>query len=64
MGNKLLYMKTGSYGLMHMAVAVMVAYVLSGSWEVALAIGLIEPLVQTGFFHAHERVWARIQVQA
>ncbi len=53
------YLKTLTYCVMHMVVAVMVAYGLSGSWAVALSIGLIEPLVQTGFFHLHERVWAK-----
>lgn len=54
-----LYAKTFTYCLMHMLVAVTVAYMLSGSWAVALSIGLIEPLVQTGFFHLHERLWSR-----
>lgn len=55
------YFKTMTYCMMHMSVAVMVAYALSGSWAVALSIGTIEPLVQTGFFHLHERTWVKIQ---
>ncbi len=47
--------KTVTYCLMHMSVAVTVAYVLSGSLAVALSIGLIEPLVQTCTFYWHER---------
>ncbi len=51
--------KTASYSVMHMTVAIAVAYVLSGSWVVALSIGIVEPLVQTVAYHFHEQVWAR-----
>jgi uncharacterized membrane protein len=51
--------KTLSYSIMHMAVAITVAYLISGSWLVALSIGLIEPVVQTIAYHFHERGWAR-----
>lgn len=51
--------KTTTYGLMHLVVAVAVAYALTGSWAQALAIGLIEPVVQTFAFALHERAWAR-----
>ena len=54
-------LKTCSYGLMHMVIAISVAYVLSGSWQVALAIGLVEPLVQTVAFFFHERAWHRYE---
>lgn len=53
-------LKTLSYAIMHMVVAITVAYVLSRSWQVALAIGLIEPVVQTVLFFFHERAWHRI----
>ena len=49
-----------SYGLMHLAVAMTVAFALTGSWAVALGIGLIEPMVQTVFYALHERVWDRL----
>ena len=42
-----------------MVVAIGVAYALSGSWAVALAVGLIEPAVQTVAFFFHERAWHR-----
>jgi len=42
---------------MHLVVAVAVAYGISGSWVIALGIGLIEPLVQTVAYCIHERVW-------
>lgn len=54
-------LKTLSYAAMHMSIAILVAYVLSGSWKVALAIGLIEPCIQTVAFFFHERAWHRIE---
>ncbi|MEZ5946190.1 MAG: DUF2061 domain-containing protein [Hyphomonas sp.] len=51
--------KTMTYSLMHLSVAMTVAFLLTGSWPAALAIGLIEPLVQTVAYTLHERAWAR-----
>lgn len=51
--------KTVTYSMMHVAVAVTVAYLLSGSLAVALSIGLIEPMVQTFTFYWHERGWKK-----
>lgn len=56
-------LKTITYGLMHICVATCLAYVISGSWAVALSIGLLEPMVQTVFFYMHERVWERAKVR-
>ena len=56
--------KTGTYSLMHMTVAITVAFVLSGSWHVALAIGLVEPLVQTVAYHFHEKIWSKVQLKS
>lgn len=52
--------KTVSYSLMHLTVAVTVAFALTRDWRAALAIGMIEPIFQTIAFAVHERVWARI----
>lgn len=52
--------KTLSYSLMHLTVAITVAFALTRDWRAALAIGLIEPLFQTLAFAVHERVWDRI----
>lgn len=51
--------KTMTYSMVHITVAITVAYLLSGSFAVALSIGLIEPLVQTCTFYLHERSWKR-----
>jgi len=54
-------LKTVTYGVMHFTVAVLVAFALTRDWRIALAIGTVEPLVQTVFFTLHDRVWTRIE---
>lgn len=54
-------LKTVTYGLMHFVMAMAVAFALSRDWRIALAIGTIEPLVQTVFFTLHDRAWTRIE---
>lgn len=56
--------KTLSYSLMHLTVAIAVAYALTQNWRAALAIGLIEPIFQTMAFAFHEKVWERIGQRA
>ena len=56
-------LKSVSYGGMHFVVAVAVAFALTRDWRIALAIGTIEPLVQTVFFTAHDRIWSRIEAR-
>ena len=56
-------LKTVTYGLMHFTVAVSVALALTQNWRLALTIGLVEPLVQTVFFTAHDRIWTRIEAR-
>jgi len=56
--------KTLTYAAMHLVVAVAVAYALTRDWRVALAVGIIEPLVQTVAFNLHERAWARVPAKA
>lgn len=48
-----------TYGVMHLIVAVSVAYALTQNWKASLAIGLIEPAVQTIAYTFHERAWAK-----
>ena len=56
-----LALKTGSYSVMHFAVAIAVTFAITQDWRAALAVGLIEPAVQTVAFLIHDRVWARIE---
>ena len=46
-------LKTLTYGLMHLTVAIAVAFALTRNWQAALAIGLIEPFVQTIAYTVH-----------
>ncbi|MCH8489048.1 MAG: DUF2061 domain-containing protein [Oceanicaulis sp.] len=52
-------LKTLTYGVTHMVVAMAVVFALTRDWRAALAVGLIEPVVQTGAYVLHERAWAR-----
>ena len=52
-------LKTITYAAMHFGVAVTVAYAVSGNWQTALAIGTVEPLVQTFAYNIHERAWQK-----
>lgn len=52
-------LKTLTYGLMHLVVAVAVAYAVTRNWQAALAVGLLEPLVQTLAYNFHERAWSK-----
>jgi len=60
---KQIALKTVTYGVMHFVVAVAVAYALTQNWRLALAIGMIEPLVQTVFFTLHDRIWTGIEAR-
>lgn len=51
-------LKTATYALMHFTVAIIVAYALTRSWHVALAVGIVEPMVQTFAFAIHEKLWS------
>lgn len=55
--------KSVTYGVMHFVVAVAVAFALTRDWRISLAIGIIEPLVQTVFFTVHDSVWANIEAK-
>ena len=54
-----LIFKTLSYGIIHLSVAITVAYLITENIAIALSIGLIEPIVQTGVFAIHDYLWER-----
>ena len=58
-GARRLACKTASYAALHVCVAAAVAYAITGDLGQALGIGTIEPLVQTGVFALHDRLWER-----
>lgn len=56
-------MKTVTYGLMHLVVAIAVAFALTRNLKAALAIGLLEPFIQTIAYTIHEKVWQRLRLK-
>ncbi len=51
--------KTLSYYIMHITVAIMVAYLVTGNLIMAATLSLLEPTVQAFAFFFHEKVWSR-----
>lgn len=51
--------KTASHWVVHISVAVLVAWALTGNLTASLAIGLIEPSVQAFVFYFHDWFWER-----
>jgi uncharacterized membrane protein len=52
--------KTASYYVVHITMAAMVAYAVTGNLVMALTLSLLEPTVQAFAFFFHEKVWERI----
>ena len=59
--HRLTLMKTGSYYVIHICVAAMVAYAVTGNLLASLTLSLLEPTVQAVAFFFHEKAWARKQ---
>jgi uncharacterized membrane protein len=59
--HRLSLLKTSTYYVMHITVAMAVAYAVTGSWVAALTLSLLEPSVQAVAYFFHERAWARWQ---
>ena len=51
--------KTVSYFFMHMSVALLVSYTITQNVYMALSLSLIEPIIQTIAYAAHEHFWSR-----
>lgn len=51
-------LKTLTYLTIHLSVGFTVAYLLTGSVEIAGGIALIEPCINAVAFFFHERAWA------
>ncbi|MDO9488617.1 MAG: DUF2061 domain-containing protein [Sphingomonadaceae bacterium] len=52
------YLKTLSYLSIHLTIGFTVAYLLTGSIEIAGGIAIIEPCVNAVAFFFHERAWS------
>lgn len=57
--NQRMLKKTFSYYIMHITVAMFVAYLVTGSFIMAATLSLLEPTVQAVAFFIHERFWER-----
>lgn len=53
--------KTLTFAVVHMSVAFVVGYALTGSVAIGGALALVEPLVNTVAYYLHELVWSRKQ---
>ncbi len=51
--------KTLSFGAMHISVAFVVVYLMTGDWVTGGLVALVEPCVNTVAYHFHEKVWKR-----
>ncbi|WP_213062852.1 DUF2061 domain-containing protein [Acinetobacter piscicola] len=55
--NQRIFKKTLSYYIMHITVAMLVGYVITGNLWMAVTLSLVEPTVQAVAFFFHEKVW-------
>jgi len=55
--NQRMFKKTLSYYIMHITVAMLVGYFVTGSLAMAIALSLLEPTVQAVAFFFHEKAW-------
>jgi uncharacterized membrane protein len=51
--------KTASYYVVHIVVASLVAYAVTGNLLMSLTLSLLEPTVQAVAFFFHEKAWER-----
>lgn len=56
--------KTISFAIMHFSIAFMVTYLVTGNLMLGGLIAVIEPLVNTLGYYAHERFWQAKQTKA
>lgn len=57
--NQRMFKKTLSYYIMHITVAMIVGYLVTGSLWMAVTLSLVEPTVQAFAYFFHERIWDR-----
>ncbi|WP_407306329.1 DUF2061 domain-containing protein [Acinetobacter sp.] len=55
--NQRMFKKTFSYYIMHITIAMLVGYFVTGSIWMALTLSLLEPSIQAIAFFFHEKVW-------
>lgn len=55
--------KSLTFTMMHFAIALTVAYLLTGSLVIGGAIAIVEPLVNSVGYFFHEKVWDSIKAK-
>ena len=53
--------KTFSFGIMHISIAFLVVWAMTGDWRIGGATALGEPCANTVAYHFHEKVWKRLK---
>jgi len=56
--------KTASYYVLHISVAALVAYAVTGDLVAAITLSLLEPTVQAIVFFFHEKAWQRVSLKS
>lgn len=56
-----LALKIASYGVMHLIVAILVAFAITRDIRLALTVGMVEPFFQTIAYTIHDRIWHVIE---
>lgn len=57
--NQRMFKKTFSYYVMHITVAMLVGYFVTGNIWMAITLSLLEPTVQAFAYFFHERIWEK-----
>ena len=57
--NQRMFKKTLSYYIMHITVAMLVGYYVTGNIAMAITLSLLEPTVQAVAFFFHEKAWEK-----
>lgn len=61
--NQRMFKKTLSYYIMHITVAMIVGYLVTGSLWMAITLSLVEPTVQAFAYFFHERIWDKKNIK-
>lgn len=55
--------KTITFGMMHISVAFLVVWAMTGDWRIGGATAVVEPCINTVAYHFHEKVWKRLALR-
>ncbi|MBY9013510.1 MAG: DUF2061 domain-containing protein [Candidatus Lokiarchaeota archaeon] len=53
--------KTLTWRIFALFITIIISLILTGTWEISIAIGITTNIVKTLFFFLHERLWERIK---